>query len=280
MKLEDIAKRPTPPAPWAGGEKIPWNEPAFSQRMLEHHLCQDHDWASRRFALIDKHVAWIEHRFAGRTARILDLACGPGFYTQRLARAGHVCAGVDFSPAAIAYARTQARNAGLSIRYDLADIRSHHIQGLYDLIMIVFGEFNVFRTTEIRPVLTDAARHLKPSGMVLVEASTLESLREDGQRPEQWSTTQHGLFSDKPYTSLEEHFWDEPTRTCTTRYSIVDSATREVAEYSSTSQAYTEGQYRELFASAGLPRVTTLDETLWPTGTPFNGKLRVMTGSF
>ncbi|EBO1314042.1 class I SAM-dependent methyltransferase, partial [Salmonella enterica] len=28
--------------------KIPWDEPAFSQRMLENHLSQDHDWASRR----------------------------------------------------------------------------------------------------------------------------------------------------------------------------------------------------------------------------------------
>ncbi|EOI1394309.1 hypothetical protein ACMGOD_005528 [Klebsiella oxytoca] len=28
--------------------KIPWDEPAFSQRMLANHLSQDHDWASRR----------------------------------------------------------------------------------------------------------------------------------------------------------------------------------------------------------------------------------------
>lgn len=26
--------------------KIPWDEPAFSQRMLENHLSQEHDWAS------------------------------------------------------------------------------------------------------------------------------------------------------------------------------------------------------------------------------------------
>ncbi|EBN1049881.1 hypothetical protein LME23_002765 [Salmonella enterica] len=30
--------------------KIPWDEPAFSQRMLENHLSQDHDWASRRLS--------------------------------------------------------------------------------------------------------------------------------------------------------------------------------------------------------------------------------------
>ncbi|EIQ8028342.1 class I SAM-dependent methyltransferase, partial [Salmonella enterica subsp. enterica serovar Newport] len=31
--------------------KIPWDEPAFSQRMLENHLSQDHDWASRRLTV-------------------------------------------------------------------------------------------------------------------------------------------------------------------------------------------------------------------------------------
>lgn len=34
----------------ADESKIPWDEPAFSQRMLENHLSQDHDWASRRLS--------------------------------------------------------------------------------------------------------------------------------------------------------------------------------------------------------------------------------------
>ncbi|EML7085619.1 SAM-dependent methyltransferase, partial [Klebsiella oxytoca] len=34
--------------------KIPWDEPAFSQRMLENHLSQEHDWASRRLAVIEQ----------------------------------------------------------------------------------------------------------------------------------------------------------------------------------------------------------------------------------
>ena len=38
--------------------KIPWDEPAFSQRMLENHLSQEHDWASRRRAVIEQQVAW------------------------------------------------------------------------------------------------------------------------------------------------------------------------------------------------------------------------------
>lgn len=58
--------------------KIPWDEPAFSQRMLENHLSQDHDWASRRLTVIEQQVTWITRQLPAG-ARILDLGCGPGF---------------------------------------------------------------------------------------------------------------------------------------------------------------------------------------------------------
>ncbi|MBO2673395.1 hypothetical protein ACWAU3_02215 [Shewanella sp. JL219SE-S6] len=36
--------------------KIPWNDADFSQRMLENHLSQEHDWASRKLAVIERQV--------------------------------------------------------------------------------------------------------------------------------------------------------------------------------------------------------------------------------
>lgn len=75
--------------------KIPRDDPAFSQRMLENHLSQEHDWASRRQAVIEQQVAWIAGQLPAG-ARILDLGCGPGFYTRLLAERGFCCTGVDF----------------------------------------------------------------------------------------------------------------------------------------------------------------------------------------
>ena len=94
-----------PPEPWVEGDHLPWDDPGFSERMLQAHLSQRHDVASRRFETIDRHIAWIhDSLLQGRTSRILDLGCGPGFYLQRLAGLGHACVGIDFSPASIAYA--------------------------------------------------------------------------------------------------------------------------------------------------------------------------------
>ncbi len=109
MELIELIRRPRTPEPWAEGEKIPWSDPGFSQRMLNEHLSQAHDAASRRFEIIDQQVEWIHHQvLKGKPGRVLDLGCGPGLYTSRLAKLGHACTGIDFSPASIAYARQQA----------------------------------------------------------------------------------------------------------------------------------------------------------------------------
>ena len=49
MDILQIIQRIPNPRPWSEGEKIPWNEPGFSRRMLREHLSQEHDAASRRF---------------------------------------------------------------------------------------------------------------------------------------------------------------------------------------------------------------------------------------
>ena len=86
--------------------------------MLKEHLSQEHDAASRRAAIIDGQVAWIhDHLLQGNPTRILDLCCGPGLYANRLARLGHRCVGIDFSPASIAYARERSEAGGLSCTY-------------------------------------------------------------------------------------------------------------------------------------------------------------------
>ena len=84
MNLIDIITRQSPPKPWAEGEKIPWNDLGFSERMLREHLSQEHDAASRRSAVIDRHVDWIHHTLlTGQPTQLLDLGCGPGLYIRK-----------------------------------------------------------------------------------------------------------------------------------------------------------------------------------------------------
>jgi SAM-dependent methyltransferase len=221
--------------------------------MLAEHLSQDHDAASRRFVIVDKHVDWIHHQvLEGVPARILDLGCGPGLYMNRLAKLGHRGVGLDFSPASIAYARRQAEEAGLACTYIRRDIRTADYGGGYDLVLLIFGEFNVFRPGEARGILEKAHRALRPGGFLLLEPHTFEVVRKIGNQPASWYTTPRGLFSDEPYLCLQENFWDAGARVAIERYYIVDAATGQVTRHAASTQAYTGEEYRSLLAGCGF----------------------------
>jgi len=80
MNLSEIIYHNPAPEPWSEREKIPWIEPSFSQRMLNEHLTQVHDLASRQFEKIDQHACWIHDYLLDDPTRILDLGCGPAGY--------------------------------------------------------------------------------------------------------------------------------------------------------------------------------------------------------
>ena len=256
MNLQDIVNRTNPPEPWVDGEKIPWNEPEFSKRMLAEHLSQAHDAASRRFVIIDQHVAWINRTLLGQEpARILDLGCGPGLYTERLARVGHDCVGIDFSPASIEYARAQAAADNLAIDYRHADIRQAVYGAGFDLIMLINGEFNVFRPTEVKDLLQKSSHALKQGGLLLLEPHTFDGIQRKADVSTRWRTAQQGLFANSPHLWLEERFWDAECRATITRHYIIDASTAEVMRHAETLQAYSEEEYQQLLTSAGLENV-------------------------
>jgi len=274
MNLIDIVKRIPVPEPWAEGEKIPWNDPAFSARMLQEHLSQEHDAASRRFAIIDAHVAWIHEQILdGKPARVLDLGCGPGLYAHRLAQRGHTCVGVDFSPASIAYARAQAESAGLLLTYIEGDVRVVDYGAGYDLVMLIFGEFNVFVLSDAERILHKAYQTLKPGGWLLLEPHTFAAVEAVGKVANSWYTTSCGLFLDRAHFCLTENFWDRQRAVATERYFIIDALTGDVARYASSMQAYTDDQYRALLTTCGYRGVQFYRSLAGDVGVPFDGAL-------
>lgn len=269
--LLDVARRTIPPEPWAEGEKIPWHEPGFSQRMLAEHLSQAHDAASRRAERIDAHVRWIHgDLLAERPTRILDLGCGPGLYASRLARLGHQCVGIDFGPASIGYAMDEANRDGLACTYRLEDIRAAEYGDGFALVMLVFGELNVFRPEDAALILEKAFAALDDGGLLLLEPHTFDVVKRMGEAGPTWHAAESGLFADRPHLCLEESFWDAATRTATTRYVVVDAATARVTRHASTTQAYTDDEYRALLAERGfeearfLPSLTGSEDGAHP----------------
>ena len=259
MHLVDLVTRRLPPVPWEEGDNIPWDDPAFSERMLQEHLRQDTIAASRPFAKIDEQVRWIHNVVLRETpSRVLDLACGPGLYTSRLGQLGHECAGIDFSPASVAYAREQARGAVPACSYALADVRTAPFGVDFDLVMMTFGQINVFTREQARAIVARACAALRPGGALVLEPQRFGTVQGVGEAAPSWYAAASGLFSASPHVCLMESFWDATLRCSTQRFFVMDAETAVLSRYALTTEAYEDDEFVEILVEAGFVDVQLL----------------------
>ena len=94
---------------------------------------------------------------------VLDVAMGNGRNAIYLAKAGFTVEGVDLSPEGVNRALESSREAGVTIRAQIADLESHYQirKGAYDVIIC----FNYLQRSLI-PQIKDG---LRPGGMVVYE---------------------------------------------------------------------------------------------------------------
>jgi len=253
VHLDQILKRTMYPSPDEGLARLPWDDPDFSQRILREHLSQRYDSASRRTRLVKKHVEWIHHFvLKGNTSRILDLGCGPGLYTSRLADYGHDCVGIDFAPASIEYARTQALKKNNLCEYRLENILNIDYGKGFDLVMLVFSEFNTFPKTDAVSILGKSFRSLKPGGQILLEVPGFDAVEQLGDQPSVWYSEIKGIFSGEPYLCLTESFWNDEKRVAIERYYIINETDQEIKLYMNCTNAYTDDDFRQMLKDTGF----------------------------
>jgi SAM-dependent methyltransferase len=254
--LLDIVDRASNPAPWSEGDNIPWNDPEFSERMLAEHLSQEHDLASRKSSTIDEHVEWIFSTVLdGRPGRLLDLGCGPGLYVHRLTAKGCECVGVDFSPASTRHARETAAANDLPCRFIDADVREAAFGDGFDLVMMIYGQFNVFQRDRAVEILAKAYAALQPGGRLLLELQAAEQIKKGGEAGPSWYSAASGLFSSQPHLVLQENFWDAEAAASTTRFIAIDASTGAVSSYALSNEAYTEQELDNALHEAGFNEV-------------------------
>ncbi len=268
MEIQEIIRRPHMPEPWSEGDNIPWNDSEFSRRMLKWHLAQDTDAASRRGRKIDQHVDWIHSDLlAGRSRKVLDLACGPGLYANRLEALGHNVLGIDFSPASIAHAKETAASEKLTTEFIEGDIRNTEYGTGYDLAMLIFGEFNVFRPADVRAILDSMRAAIKPGGLLLLEPSRFEALERWSQGGSTWSSSEAGgLWRDGPHISFEESIWDPDSQVVTRRYYVLEPGETAVSAYAQSTQAYTDDEVVALLEGRGFANVRVFPSLFGPDG--------------
>ncbi|MFV0423391.1 class I SAM-dependent methyltransferase [Oleidesulfovibrio sp.] len=250
---------------WNEGYKIPWNDPAFSERMLQEHLSQDHELASRSIGTIQGQTDWLtQHGGIGAESSILDLGCGPGLYATPLTASGASYTGIDFGPATIRYA--QERFAVVSnAEFKLGDIVHTDYGNHYSHIIQLYGEINVFSENECRTIFAKAHEALQSGGTFYVEIQTEESVRASVPACS-WYSAEQGLFMPAPHICLSQSFWYETEMTALQLFHIIDTNSGEVTTYKSTTRAWPEATIISLLKNAGFTQITLHPH--WPSGNP------------
>lgn len=109
-----------------------------------------------------------------RDARVLDVGCGVGRWSRRLAARGARVTGIDLSPTMIAQAKHRAVRDGVADRcsFQVQDTVQLEADGKFDLVLGVTVLQHILDVEALRSAVRRMADHLEDGGrMVLLEAA-------------------------------------------------------------------------------------------------------------
>ena len=126
-------------------------------------LYRDKDYDAE-VALIERAV--VRHRPGARS--VVDLGCGTGAHTIRLAARGFVALGVDRSMDMLAIARAKASSSETPAEFMAGDIRTIRLGRRFDVALMMFAVLGYQVTdADVRAALATARAHLHAGGLFI-----------------------------------------------------------------------------------------------------------------
>ncbi|RWO18413.1 MAG: class I SAM-dependent methyltransferase [Mesorhizobium sp.] len=110
---------------------------------------------------------------------VLELGCGYGRITNRLAGKGARVTGLDASPVLLKKAEADAAERGVNVEYVLGDMRSLPWRDCFDVVFLWYTTFGYFNEADNEKVLHEAARSLRKGGRLLIDQLNRYSLLTD-----------------------------------------------------------------------------------------------------
>ena len=200
-----------------------WQDEHMSQRMLELHLDEDAELASRPHAFIERSAEWMKSRFQiGTNTVVFDYGCGPGLYTSRLARMGAKVTGIDFSKRSIAHATEYDSEHGLEVSYVLEDYLRWETTQQADLITLIFCDLCPLSPQRRRVLFSKFRRHLKPGGHILLDVCSVAQFEPKKEQTVCERNLLGGFFSANNYFGFLTTFTYDSDHVLLDKYTIVE----------------------------------------------------------
>jgi 2-polyprenyl-3-methyl-5-hydroxy-6-metoxy-1,4-benzoquinol methylase len=248
-QLEENNSRPQPFEFYTTEEL--WNDDYTSKQMLQYHLNSEIDVSSRKTVFIERSTKWIISQFDLKEGRsVIDFGCGPGLYTERLAKTNAKITGIDFSMNSIKYARNKATNEILDIQYINMNYLEYNTEERYDLIIMIMCDFCALSPEQRKIMLNKFKNLLKPNGSILLDVYSLTAFNQkDEKSTYEINLSNHYWSPDKYYGFLNE-FKYEADKVTLEKYTIIEKGcTRRIYNWL---QYYNKERIKKEFAENDL----------------------------
>lgn len=261
--VDALAAAARRPEPFEASDAPFWTDPYIAEQLLQAHLDQHTDAASRTAPELDACVKALHGwGYVGPGRAVLDLGCGPGLLAERLAATGAQVTGVDLSSSSLAYARRVAARRGLPITYREQDFRDLDDRGRYDLVVQSYGELGTLDDPSLAAVLQGVRRALVPGGVFVFDVTTPAAAPD--HRDPSWFIGRGGLWRAGEHLVLRDGL-DYPEHLHCDRYVVLDADG--VVTYRLWKRSYTAAGLAALLAAAGFA-VDRIHGSL--SGTPYD----------
>ena len=260
MNIIELNKAAQKPEIYTQGTAVMWVDEYISTQLLETHLNPDIELASRKETTISSTLEWIQNKMPGDRLRILDLGCGPGLYTEKLAENGHIVSGMDFSSNSIRYAKESASGKKLNINYIQQNYLEMEEENKYDLVLMIFTDFGVLSPDQREILLANVYRALKPGGKFLFDVMN-ENYPLNVSGSKEWESSEKGFWRNGPYLALTESFYYENQKVALSQHIIIDEA-GEMDVYRFWIHTFSHADLEKILAAHGFSATESHDNVV------------------
>lgn len=245
MRMDPLLTALQKPTLWEKMERPFWDDEHISKGMLDAHLNPEWDAASRRPETIQITVKWLAQTLPSGCS-ILDLGCGPGLYTVRLAELGYQVTGLDFSRRSIAYAQEHDAKT----KYFYQDYLNMEYHDAFDAITLIYCDYAALVPEDRKRLLQKVRKALKPGGVFIFDVFTQANNPAPKESTSWYVEKEGGFWSEKPHLCAEGRYVYE-NGSVTAALSVVITE-QDVARYIIWDTAYTKGSLLRELDAAGF----------------------------
>ena len=261
MKITDIINNLSKPQLYEKGDSVMWTDSHISKQLLNVHLNSEMDLASRKTKTIKSTVEWILENTDLKNLNILDLGCGPGLYSELLAKDGHKVTGVDFSSHSIRYATKEAEKKNLSIRYLNQNYLELDLEeNSFDLVILIYTDFGVLLPPERDQLLEVIKKVLKTNGIFIFDVLNDKNM-EAKTSTKSWEASKQGFWKDKPYLALSDSYFYEKEKVILYQHILLDEQ-ENMNVYRFWTHFFSHSELSEILNDHGYKNVSFSEDVL------------------